>query len=298
MIKQCEVCKKEFQVKPSHYNKRKHCSRICMSETYEKIMSGENNPNFRDKGLKKCSLCRNDFYSYNTKRKYCSHLCASKSNRVNGNFIKTEKKCPSCGVSFVSLKKNCDKCSGFRLKKQWRCIKCKKHVLRKRKFCSSKCRTVDKRKTIPCICCGILLERTLSEIRKSNNHFCSKICRYKKPEYNPNWKNGIKPITSLIRDSNKNKNLIKFILKRDKFTCQRCKKIGGQLEVDHIKKFSLIFNEFFTGNIKKLDKYEVLKKALQYKPFWDKDNLQVLCKKCNWEKEIFYRQKDRSGSSY
>lgn len=107
---------------------------------------------------------------------------------------------------------------------------------------------------------------------------------------NPNWKGGTKRISNLIRDSKKNKSLIKWILERDNYTCQICKQYGCKLQVDHKKKFSLIFEEFIKKNILEKRKYILFQLALDYKDFWDENNLQVLCKSCNWKKELEYRK--------
>lgn len=78
------------------------------------------------------------------------------------------------------------------------------------------------------------------------------------------------------------------ILKRDKYTCVQCHQIGGNLHVDHKKKFSIIFNEFLKST-QETNKYKLFTKAMKYKDFWDKSNLQVLCRKCNWAKELNFR---------
>jgi hypothetical protein len=52
------------------------------------------------------------------------------------------------------------------------------------------------------------------------------------------WKGGITSFNDVIRKSTKMKKWIKKILIRDDYTCQICFKIGGNLEVHHIKSFS------------------------------------------------------------
>lgn len=104
---------------------------------------------------------------------------------------------------------------------------------------------------------------------------------------NGNWKGGRLSIAQFIRGSPKNRRLIASTLKRDKNTCQLCKQMGSDLEVDHIKPFTKILDGF-------LQKYAVLDIrvfsfelyliALKYKPFWDKHNMRTLCKKCNQDR--------------
>lgn len=58
-------------------------------------------------------------------------------------------------------------------------------------------------------------------------------------ENNPNWKGGITPINQKIRKSPEYKEWRKAVFERDDYTCQICGQIGGTLQVDHIKPFSL-----------------------------------------------------------
>lgn len=172
--------------------------------------------------------------------------------------------------------------------KNWKCKTCPIFVIRRHKYCSSVCRKKVNEIIVYCQSCNNKIVRRPSEVSPSN--FCSQKCRYSKPQFNANWKGGKKQLSSLIRECDKNKSLIKKILKRDKYTCQKCYQIGGQLEVDHIKKFSIIFDEFIKINKTEKNKYILFKIAQKHKPFWDEKNLQVLCKKCNWNKEIQYRK--------
>lgn len=54
-----------------------------------------------------------------------------------------------------------------------------------------------------------------------------------------NWKGGITPTNQIIRHSQKYKIWRKSIFERDNYTCKNCGKIGGTLNADHIKPFSL-----------------------------------------------------------
>lgn len=44
----CIVCKKDFEVKLSHKNKRKTCSSQCMAVLYQTRLKGKNNPNYKE----------------------------------------------------------------------------------------------------------------------------------------------------------------------------------------------------------------------------------------------------------
>jgi hypothetical protein len=56
---------------------------------------------------------------------------------------------------------------------------------------------------------------------------------------NINWKGGITPINVKIRDSIDYEEWRKSVFERDLYTCQICYEIGGKLNADHIKPFSL-----------------------------------------------------------
>lgn len=56
---------------------------------------------------------------------------------------------------------------------------------------------------------------------------------------NPNWKGGITPINKAIRESLEYEEWRTKVFERDNYTCQECGKIGGYLQADHIKPFSL-----------------------------------------------------------
>ena len=57
-------------------------------------------------------------------------------------------------------------------------------------------------------------------------------------ERNINWKGGITPLNSKLRNSSMNKIWREFCFLRDNFTCQECGQIGGKLHCHHIKLFS------------------------------------------------------------
>lgn len=65
----------------------------------------------------------------------------------------------------------------------------------------------------------------------------------KRPEITGNknnfWKGGITPENTKIRESIEYRIWREAVFSRDNFTCQDCKKIGGDLEAHHIKPFSL-----------------------------------------------------------
>lgn len=56
---------------------------------------------------------------------------------------------------------------------------------------------------------------------------------------NPNWKGGVTSIHNQIRHSLEYEEWRKKVFERDLYTCQCCGQIGGKLNADHIKPFSL-----------------------------------------------------------
>lgn len=74
--------------------------------------------------------------------------------------------------------------------------------------------------------------------------FCSYDCRgiwreqYFIGSANSNYKHGLTDLFHSIRTSAKYKRWRNIIFKRDDWTCQICKKRGGDIEADHIKSFS------------------------------------------------------------
>ena len=95
---------------------------------------------------------------------------------------------------------------------------------------------------------------------------------------NPNWKGGIAPINKKIRTSLEYKLWRKAIFERDNYTCQWCGKIGGKLNVDHIKSFSKIKEQYSLKTI------EDCKLCLE---LWDISNGRTLCVFCHYKTDTY-----------
>lgn len=65
----------------------------------------------------------------------------------------------------------------------------------------------------------------------------------KRPEFsgknNPNWKGGVTPIYKALRKTSEYEEWRRKVFNRDNYTCKICGQIGGRLQTDHIKSWSL-----------------------------------------------------------
>jgi hypothetical protein len=92
----CEQCGKTFDVKASHADERKHCSRACHAEA----MRGSRSSNSREEC--ECPVCEATFEVYpSVDQTYCSRDCASASHWE-------ERSCPMCERLF-EVRKTRDK---------------------------------------------------------------------------------------------------------------------------------------------------------------------------------------------
>jgi hypothetical protein len=113
-----------------------------------------------------------------------------------------------------------------------------------------------------CILCENVFWRKPSAIKNGENKFCSKNCfltwqigkekggeKYKKycqerkGEKSPNWKGGITPINTKIRNSKEYASWRLAVFERDNYECKKCnsrskKRAPIYLEAHHIKSFS------------------------------------------------------------
>jgi hypothetical protein len=88
-------------------------------------------------------------------------------------------------------------------------------------------------------------------------------------------------LNSSIRDSQKYRDWRLFVFARDKFTCQKCNKVGTWFEAHHIKSFSYLLKE---NNI------ETLEQALRCSNLWSIENGITLCLDCHIKVDSKRRQ--------
>lgn len=270
---ECKFCHKSILIKPSHVGKVFYCSKKCMAEDYRRRFSGENNPNYTNAGIKKCLFCGKEFVSYNKKRKYCSLDCSLHHKKA---AIRT---CKKCDTIVGRGKIHCDLHSRGpnNPPRPHLCKKCGVKIPAGKRYCNV--HTPRQKYKRVCLFCG----KEFFSAKSVRKTFCSQGCQLASysGSGNPNYIDGRKPIVSMIRQSTKNRILIKKILHRDNFTCQKCGQVGWTLHVDHIKHFATIFSEFKALHPNEKDKQILFSKALEYPDFWNESNLRVLCKKCN-----------------
>ncbi len=87
-------------------------------------------------------------------------------------------------------------------------------------------------------------------------------------EKSPNYKGVIPPIAKEIRELKKYGEWRLSVYERDKFTCQKCDKVGGRLNAHHNKPFAQILQENNITNY-----YE----AISCDELWNIDNGITLC---------------------
>ncbi len=87
---QCQECgrliyRKPFLLKKSEYH---YCSKACLQLAQGVLFLGENNPNYKAAGKRKCIGCGKEYISYINTRKYCSQKCsgAAQQNEVMANL--------------------------------------------------------------------------------------------------------------------------------------------------------------------------------------------------------------------
>ena len=99
-----------------------------------------------------------------------------------------------------------------------------------------------------------------------------------------NYIDGRTPLVKRIREFAIGKKWRLKILELDDYTCVKCGKRGGYLEVHHYISFSDIFNDFikiYSHLDIKNDVDELYKYATEFDRFWNIHNGLTLCKECH-----------------
>lgn len=95
---------------------------------------------------------------------------------------------------------------------------------------------------INCLVCGQRFHRKPSHVKEKN--FCSRKCQKtwesqnKRGENNPFWQGGTTGKRHVDMGRMEYKQWRKSVFERDGYTCQVCKKVGGELNAHHIKSYA------------------------------------------------------------
>lgn len=165
--------------------------------------------------------------------------------------------CKTCGKLFLTKSRHleCNFCQHKKSKHP--CLDCGKNIWHKSIRCIS-CEAKNRVKKHIGLCGNPLTIEIKRKIGYSNSG--------KKSNF---WKGGLTNKNRLDRNSSKHREWRKLVFERDNWTCQECKKHGGNLDPHHIKPFS---------------QYPKLR--------FNVDNGQTLCHKCHKKTKSYgYNQK-------
>jgi len=236
-----------------------------------------------------CLFCKKEFQPKRNYKKYqakfCSRKCAGKWQSQNRRGKKAfhwkggkiEKVCLVCGKKFyiIPAKKNSRFCSQ---ECYWKWLKGQKRKPLSNKTKEKIGKANSRKVVVECSYCGKKVKRSPSAFKGKKRYFCSRECYAKfvsefiLKEETSNWQGGINDIRDTERKTREIKEWKKKVLKRQNWTCQKCDKRGGRLEVHHIENFSS------NG-----DKRALLKNGI------------VFCKKCHtkFHKRFGYKNNTR-----
>ena len=138
--------------------------------------------------------------------------------------------------------------------------------------------------------------RSLGEANLTSavREYRSKLRQSKKGELSSNWKGGISSLYVLVHSLSEYADWRAACFKRDFYTCKKCDKSSGKLECHHsLVPFQILFQEFLKqySQFSPIEDKETLTRlATTWKPFWDTNNGETLCRKCHeLERKITYR---------
>ena len=260
MKKNCLNCNKEMNVKPSHYKRKKYCSRGCQT-AHQKANPPQYWKELSNKVLVNCSYCNNDFFrkpsAINTTN-FCNRECKRLYQLKNGHLINqhlkklVELQCNYCNESF-SVPPN----------RQYTAKYCSKTCLGKANGKRAH-NQLNRKKILECSYCKNTVVKKRSTIRALN--FCGKECMSKyyvetgmfTGENSGTWNGGKINYYGPNWHSQRRK-----ARERDNYTCQDCgiheKDYGQELSVHHIKPF-----KEFNGDWKNANKLSNLISLCEY----------------------------------
>lgn len=219
----------------------------------------------KNKVLKICEHCNEEYFTTHVKGRFCSKKCADNHRRkyknciiCNKQFYPKDKRKLTCSEECYHKLKNKDK-----IEKECEICGKKFHIPKcreKAKFCSPECyhksRKTGRRTKSNCVCdyCGNEFYKAKSLQEKHQHNFCSVKCMGKyysenklfSGENSGTWNGGKKTYYGENWLSQRRK-----ARKRDNYTCQRCgiteKEYGQELSVHHKIPF-IMFKDYKEAN--------------------------------------------------
>ena len=256
--KVCPNCKKAFYILPYLERRGKtFCSILCRNraltrfgyksstDTCQKI-SFSLRKRYRDRwGTRKCPTCGKEFQDYKkSKQIYCSRECAYISPAFG-------RKISQASVG-RKLSEEARKNIGLATKKKWQNEEFKMRVGKAISLGRVGIRVSDEGRES-------IRRAALLNTPKRTDHW--------------NWQGGITPVRESIRKTFEYKQWVQAVFERDNFTCQHCKRRGGDLEADHYPKaFAQLLDTYNIENIQD---------ARSCKELWSLDNGRTLCMECH-----------------
>lgn len=194
-------------------------------------------------------------------------------NKGMSIFIPNKLTCLTCGIGFQQKRKD-------RPNQSFCSIKCSTKNLHRPEIIKKRALTITGSKISEETKKKMSIARTGKKTSEETRKKQSLVKKGKTGELASRWSGGKTPFYKLIRASFEYKEWHSAILHRDDFTCQHCFVRGGDLEVDHIKRFSTIIKEY---------KIESIEDSKACAELWDIFNGRTLCKPCH-KKVTFNKQ--------
>jgi len=97
MLTNCEYCKKEYYIRPSHYKRNNH--HFCSKKCYGLAETGDNNPAWKNNFIR-CPICGEEFKP-KQQQIYCSQKCMGIADHLKNS---KKAQCIVCGKEFETKK--------------------------------------------------------------------------------------------------------------------------------------------------------------------------------------------------
>lgn len=258
------------------YHTWREASTFCSMSCYRQHTAKKDIP---------CRVCGGLFKRRQGDENHCSPECGHESRRKE----KLKKICAQCGKLFyvppgyqyqICCGEKCGRLHAANtIRQEWptvSCPQCGKGFVRRgsdtRTFCSLTCyrETLQPLVTLTCETCGAGYERKANRTAKSR--YCSRPCQTRAMAQN----NRVSEPVPKRRGANWDDQSAK-VRKRDKSTCQHCKRVKTD-RYDYFDVHHIIPYRLFNGDYKKANELS---------------NLVLLCRSCHGKADKTYRRQER-----